>query len=295
MLTQMHKKIIILGASGMLGGSLFRHFSCCDKYDVLGTVRSENAAHLIKKQGFENIITGIDTYNISTISNLIKEFRPDYLFNCVGIIKQLDAAKNNITSIEINALIPHKLAEICTLNNVKLIHFSTDCVFTGDRGNYKETDIPDATDLYGLTKRMGEVAYDGHLTLRTSIIGHELSSHHSLIDWFLSQKKPVNGYSKAIFSGLPTCYVAEVIEKYVFPNDKLSGLKHLSTSPISKFDLLNIVNSIYGKNIDIIESDNLVIDRSLNSDHFRHETGFSPEPWDLLIEKMNNEYKKYFK
>ncbi|PHM47213.1 dTDP-4-dehydrorhamnose reductase family protein [Xenorhabdus miraniensis] len=290
----MHKRILVLGASGMLGGSLFRHFSSSKNYDVLGTTRSENAVHLVKQQGFENIISNINVDNLSSIEDVIRDFKPDFLFNCIGIIKQLDAAKNNICSIEINSLFPHKLAKICTKYGAKLIHFSTDCVFSGEKGNYFESNIPDSTDLYGRTKHLGEVTYSGHLTLRTSIIGHELASHHSLIDWFLSQSIEVKGFSKAIFSGLPTCYMAEIIDNYVLPCSSLSGLKHLSVSPINKYELLNLVNSIYGKNIHIHESQDLVIDRSLNSDLFKKETGFQADSWNNLIKKMHNEYNKYF-
>ncbi|MDE9563760.1 SDR family oxidoreductase [Xenorhabdus bovienii] len=290
----MHKKILVLGASGMLGGSLFRYFSSSKNYDVLGTTRSENAVHFVKQQGFENVISGINVDNLSSVEDVIRDFRPNFLFNCIGIIKQLDAAKNNICSIEINSLLPHKLANLCTIHGAKLIHFSTDCIFSGKKGNYFESDVPDAIDLYGRTKHLGEVAYDGHLTLRTSIIGHELVSCHSLIDWFLSQSNDVKGFSKAIFSGLPTCYIAEIIDNYILPCNSLSGLRHLSVSPINKYELLNLVNSIYGKNIHIYESQDLVIDRSLNSDFFKKETGFQADSWNNLIGKMHDEYKKYF-
>ncbi|MBD2824376.1 dTDP-4-dehydrorhamnose reductase family protein [Xenorhabdus szentirmaii] len=290
----MSKKILIIGANGMLGGSLLRHFSSCENYEVLGSTRNENSAQKLKKQGFGNIISGISLESTENIGKLISEFKPDFLFNCVGIIKQLDSSKNHIESIEINALLPHKLAKICTKNQTKLIHFSTDCVFSGKDGLYKETDIADASDLYGKSKLLGEVLYDGHITLRTSIIGHEIDTCHSLVDWFLSQNKTINGFSKAIFSGLPTCYVAEVLEKYVLPNQSLAGLYHLSAEPINKYELLKLVNSIYNKNCNIYESKELVIDRSLDSSLFRKETGFIPEDWNSLIRKMNYEYKKYF-
>ncbi|CDG15874.1 dTDP-4-dehydrorhamnose reductase family protein [Xenorhabdus doucetiae] len=290
----MSKKILIIGANGMLGGSLLRHFSSCENYEVLGSTRNENSAQKLKKQGFDNIIPGISLESTENIDKLISEFKPDFLFNCVGIIKQLDSSKNHIESIEINALLPHKLAKICTKNQTKLIHFSTDCVFSGKNGLYKETDIADASDLYGKSKLLGEVLYDGHITLRTSIIGHEIDTCHSLVDWFLYQNKAINGFSKAIFSGLPTCYVAEILEEYVLPNQSLAGLYHLSVDPINKYELLKLVNSIYNKNCNIYESKELVIDRSLDSSLFREKTGFIPEDWNSLIRKMNYEYKKYF-
>ncbi|EHW2654272.1 SDR family oxidoreductase, partial [Escherichia coli] len=211
----MSKKILVIGANGMLGSSLLRFFTQYPCYKVLGTVRNDGAKLELVKQGFNNVISGIDVTIFSTIEKTIDNLRPDYVFNCVGIIKQLDVAKDNITSISINSLLPHKLARLCSTYKAKLIHFSTDCVFSGKKGNYNEKDLPDAYDLYGKSKQLGEVDYGGHLTLRTSIIGHEISSHHSLVDWFLSQRNSINGYSNAVFSGLPTVYVAEVIHKYI--------------------------------------------------------------------------------
>jgi len=290
----MPNKVLVLGASGMLGNSLFRYFSEKAEYTTLGTVRKDAALKLVNEQGFNNITSGIDITNINSIENVICDFKPDVVFNCIGVIKQLDAAKNNIQSISINSLLPHQLAELCTLHSAKLIHFSTDCVFTGSRGGYVESDFADAPDLYGRSKLLGEVTYDGHLTLRTSIIGHEISSHHSLVDWFLNQENEVDGYSSAIFSGLPTCYMAEVLDKFILPNKELSGLRHLSVSPINKYDLLTIVRNIYGKETIINKSSKLIIDRSLNSEQICHETGFVADNWLNLIKRMNNEYNRYF-
>ncbi|MTH47363.1 dTDP-4-dehydrorhamnose reductase family protein [Intestinirhabdus alba] len=291
----MLKKILVLGANGMLGGSLFRYFSREPDFEVLGTVREENAKLKLLNQGFQNTVSGINAYHFDTVERIINEFNPDYVFNCVGIIKQLDAAKNNVASITINSLLPHQLAHVCSINNAKLIHFSTDCVFSGQKGAYCENDTPDAYDLYGKSKLLGEVDYGQHLTLRTSIIGHEISSNHSLVDWFLTQKSSVKGFSKAIFSGLPTIYIAEVIHKWVIPNDNCKGLRHLSVSAINKYELLKLIKKQYSHNIDIIESPDLIIDRSLDSSLFRTETKFTPMSWPVLIEKMNDEYNKYFR
>ncbi|HGA5386845.1 TPA: dTDP-4-dehydrorhamnose reductase family protein, partial [Salmonella enterica subsp. enterica serovar Waycross] len=272
-----------------------RFYSKLSEYDVLGTVRNDEAKLKISKQGFTNTISNVEFYNLDVINKIIAEFHPDYVFNCVGIIKQLNAAKDYLVSISVNSLLPHQLAQICSRHNAKLIHFSTDCVFSGRQGSYCETDIPDASDLYGKSKQLGEIDYDGHLTLRTSIIGHEISSNHSLVDWFLSQNHTVHGYSKAIFSGLPTVYVAEVIHKYILPNESCIGLRHLSVAPINKYELLGLIKKQYCHNIKIIESTELVIDRSLDSSLFRRETNFVPLCWSELIEKMNNEYNEYFR
>lgn len=289
-----NKRILVIGANGMLGSSLLRYFHKLNQFDILGTVRTEDAKIRLREQGIENIISGVDVNNVEIINSIVAEFRPDYMFNCVGIIKQLKESKIPIQSIEINSLLPHRLANICSKNNVKFIHFSTDCVFSGDRGMYTEKSVPDALDIYGRSKLLGEVNYDGHLTLRTSIIGHELNSTHSLIDWFLSQNSQVDGYTKAIFSGLPTCYLAEVIHKYVLPHKNLSGLYHLSVDPISKYELLCLVREIYNKQLVIQKNNDFILDRSLDSALFCNVTNFQPECWEKLIEKMHNEYEEYF-
>lgn len=288
-------KILVIGANGMLGASIYRYYSSNNKYEVLGTVRSEEIKSTLNELGFTKIVSDIDIRNENAISELISQFKPDFVFNCVGIIKQLADSKKPILAIKINALFPHELAAICSVNKSKLIHFSTDCVFSGDKGNYKEIENPDASDLYGRTKLLGEVDYDGHITLRTSIIGHEINTQHSLVDWFLAQDIRVDGYLNAIFSGMPTCYIAEVVEKYVINNSGLSGLYHLSVEPIDKFSLLELIKDVYDKKISIEPHKDLVIDRSLDSENFRNATGFKPLPWAQLIRKMNDEYNQYFK
>lgn len=174
------------------------------------------------------------------------------------------------------------------------MHFSTDCVFSGARGSYIESDIPDGSDLYGRSKLLGEVDYGEHLTLRTSIVGHELGKSMSLIDWFLCQTGEVNGYSRAIFSGLPTICVAEFLDRYVVNKDSLSGLFHFSVEPIDKFTLLKLVGQIYGLETKVNEFADFQIDRSLDSSKLRESVGFMPDSWAIMIEKMHNEYQKYF-
>ena len=204
----------------------------------------------------------------------------------MGIIKQLSSSYDPLVSIPINSLLPHRLAKLCISKNIRLIHLSTDCVFSGSHGGYIEGDFPDANDLYGRSKYLGEVDYPGCVTLRTSIIGHELHSTNSLIDWFLSQSTAVKGYTNAIFSGLPTNEMAMVIRDYVIPNTNLSGLYHVSVDPISKYDLLELVRDTYGKKIEIVPDDIVRIDRSLNSKKFSEVTGFKPKPWPLLVKEM---------
>ncbi|CNH66580.1 dTDP-4-dehydrorhamnose reductase [Yersinia massiliensis] len=291
----MNKKILIIGANGMLGGSLFRYFTDSTMYSVIGTVRSNEAKEFFEAKQYTNIVSGIDVSNKISLRAIIMDLQPDYIFNCVGIIKQLDSSKNHILSININSLLPHELAAMASEVKAKLIHFSTDCVFSGKKGGYSENDIPDATDIYGRSKLLGEVDYNGHLTLRTSIIGHEYDSNHSLVDWFLSQDGTVNGFSHAIFSGLPTVYLAEVLDKFILPKKNLSGLYHLSVEPIDKYTLLTIINNIYERKNTIVENKEFTIDRSLNSSCLSGVIGFKPESWFDLIKKMHCEYVRYFK
>tara|TARA_B100000700_G_scaffold139242_1_gene155343 strand:+ start:8463 stop:9335 length:873 start_codon:yes stop_codon:yes gene_type:complete len=288
-------KVLILGATGMLGYSLFSNLIEHTNLSVFGTVRSIAGKEHFFKDSQRQLITGVDVYDIKTVQHAIEIVSPDVVINCVGLIKQHGISKQHIDAVKINTLLPHELANICDQVNAKLIHFSTDCVFTGDVGLYTEESLPDARDLYGKSKCLGEVSYGKHLTLRTSIIGHELTSAVSLVDWFLSQDESTKGFSKAIFSGLPTCYIAKLLVEYILPNPRVTGLLHLSVDPIDKYTLLQLIAKQYQKKITIAESQELVIDRSLNSDKYRQITQFNPPPWSELVEFMYTDYVKRYK
>jgi len=283
-------KIIILGADGMLGHKIFSFF-CSKGLNVIGTIKEINANNeLFITKYKKNIKTGFNACNIEDFKKLFCLEKPDHIINCIGIIKQLDASKNPVISISINSLFTHKLAQICKEYDIKLIHFSTDCVFSGSKGNYSEEDSSDADDLYGKSKHLGEVDYDNCLTLRTSIIGHELGTKNGLIEWFLSQNKEVKGYLNSIFTGFPTVEIASILYNKVLKSN-LNGLYHLSSEPISKFELLKIVNEVYGKNLKIIPFENIKEDRSLNSTKFRSLTNYQPPEWNILINSMYEDYK----
>ena len=212
-------KILILGISGMLGHKAFEILSQNDKYEVLGTVRSKNDIdeYFSESNNVRNIFSGIDARNLNSVLDLIDNLRPDLILNCIGLIKQVKEFQNELLSIEINSLFPHKLANHIKGSKIRLIHISTDCVFSGDKGNYLEKDNSDAKDLYGKTKYLGElVNYSNCITIRTSIIGPELKTKKSLLEWFLSQKDTVNGYVNAIYTGFPTNELINIIENYIF-------------------------------------------------------------------------------
>jgi len=280
------KRVLVLGATGMLGNAVLRLFAQSSGYEVFGSVRSSDARHLLPKTMHSNVISGVDIENIDSLTRVFTIAQPDIVINCIGLIKQLANAGDPLAAIPINSLLPHRLARLCELVGARLVHMSTDCVFSGSKGMYTEADAADAKDLYGRSKFLGEVDYPHAITLRTSIIGHELGGACSLIGWFLAQEGSVKGYKRAIFSGLPTVEVARVIRDYVIPQPELRGVYHVSAEPINKFDLLTLVAQTYDKTIDISADDQLIIDRSLDSTRFRQATDFVPKSWPELLSTM---------
>ena len=280
--------LMILGVNGMLGSTLFKYFSDRKSVKIVGILRKRS--NLPKSYKYYK---SKDIYEYNFIENyelekLFNHLQPKIIINCAGIVKQHPSAKDPINNIQINALFPHRLNKLCNLRNVKLIHISTDCVFSGKKGFYNENDFADPIDLYGMSKFLGEVITENALTLRTSYIGEELISQRGLLSWFLSQKDTVQGFSKAIYSGLPTVEIARIIDQFILPKLHLKGLYHISSDPIDKFSLLNIINNVYKKNIKIIKETNFSINRSLDSSKFRIETGYQPLEWDNAIEIMKD-------
>jgi dTDP-4-dehydrorhamnose reductase len=276
----------------MLGYSLFKNLSQEKNLRVFGTVRSLKKIEKFYGEEEKRSLFLFDALgDEKNFTGLLQKIKPNYVLNCIGAISQKDIDTKIMTKL--NTCLPHQISKACDLVETKLIHFSTDCVFTGSKGNYSELDIPDASDIYGKSKFLGEVSYNNHLTIRTSIIGHELLTNVNLIDWFLSQEETINGYSKAIFSGLPCYYIAEILTKYIF-NNKVKGLFHLSTQPISKFDLLKKISQIYGKEIPIRKDVDYLSDKSLDSSKFSKLTGYKPLGWDELINNMYKDYCKFY-
>jgi dTDP-4-dehydrorhamnose reductase len=281
-----HQKILVLGASGMLGNAVYRTFASSPGYDVVGTVRSGSSTIALPDGARGALLVGVDVEQVDSLVAAFEKVRPNVVINCIGLVKQLAAANDPLVTLPINALLPHRLARLAALVDARLVHVSTDCVFTGSKGCYLESDAPDAQDLYGRSKLLGEVDYPSAVTLRTSIIGTELDSAHGLVGWFLAQRGTVKGFTKAVFSGLPTAVLAQVIRDHVIPNPTLRGIWHVSAEPIAKFDLLQLVAAEYGKDIQISPDDQLVLDRSLDSSRFREATGWNPPSWPHLIAQM---------
>lgn len=279
--------VLVLGASGMLGNAVLRLFAVSPDYTAFGSMRSSTLLPRLPRDLQPQVITGVDVENTDSLMRLFSTVRPQVVINCIGLVKQLAEADDPLLALPINAMLPHRLARLCDLAGARLVHVSTDCVFSGSRGGYVESDAPDAQDLYGRSKLLGEVDYPHAVTLRTSIIGHELGSAHGLVGWFLKQQGRVKGYRRAVFSGLPTVELARVIRDHVLPKAKLHGTYHVSAAPINKFDLLTLVARAYGKDVEIVVDEAVRIDRSLDSSRFRAETGYAPDDWPALIDRMH--------
>jgi len=261
--------VLIFGGTGMLGHAMHRVLAAAPGLQVEATRRA-----------------AVDAENPADLARAFDAARPALVINCVGLVKQREEAEDRAAAEPINALLPHRLAALCRVGGARLIHFSTDCVFSGRKGDYSEDDLPDPVDVYGETKLEGEVAGPGLLTLRTSMIGPELRGRLGLLEWFLAQKGPVKGYARAIFSGLPTVELARIVRDHVIPNAGLDGLCHVSADPISKLDLLRLFAAEYGHEIEIVADGKVAIDRSLDSSRFRAATGYVPPAWPALVAQM---------
>lgn len=278
-------RILILGGDGMLGHQLLKYLQ--PRHETKVTLRQDLNAYF--PMGLFHKSNSYDATDIRSFERLVEvfaDFQPQAVINAVGIVKQRPDAKESIPSLEINALLPHRLSVLCKGIGARLIHLSTDCVFSGKKGNYLESDPSDAGDLYGKTKYLGEVHEANSLTLRTSIIGRELSRHTSLLDWFLAQTGTVKGFTNAIYTGFTTLEMSRIIEKMLLEFPHASGVYQVSSEPINKYELLLLFREKLGHEIDIISDNTFCCDRSLNSTRFRTEFNYTPPSWSAMIEEL---------
>jgi dTDP-4-dehydrorhamnose reductase len=279
-------KILVLGAGGMLGHKLIRTLPA--DWEVRGTVRSPAADYA--RYGLFNearLVSEVEASDFDSVRRAITQVAPDWVINCIGIIKQLEAAKDPLISLEINSLLPHRLARLGREQGFHLIHISTDCVFSGRRGNYTEEDISDAEDLYGRSKFLGEINDGAALTLRTSLIGRELQTRNGLVEWFLTPRQgPVQGFTRAIYSGLTTLELSRVIARIIAESPELNGLYQVASDPINKYDLLLLLREAYHLQREVTPAEQPIIDRSLNGGRFRAAAGYQPPSWQKMVEAM---------
>ena len=285
-------RILILGGDGMLGHRLLMHLQ--DRHETKVTLRRELAAY--ERYGLftlENSYWSVEAKDTERLLEVMGDFRPEAVVNAVGIVKQRGAAKEAIPSLEINALLPHRLAVLCRAVGARLVHLSTDCVFSGRKGNYTEGDVADAEDLYGRTKLLGEVTDAGCITLRTSIIGLELSRRTGLIEWFLAQRGEIRGFIKAIYTGLTTAEMSRVIERVLVEHPHLSGVWQVASEPINKYDLLVRFSEVLGRyDVHIVPDDTVSIDRSLLPVAFEKATGYSAPGWNEMLKELGAEVRQ---
>ena len=280
-------RILILGSTGLLGYTFTRYFFDREFFDTFAIVRNYSKIKYFNEKHHEKFVHINNILDYEETEKIIKNIKPDVLINCLGITnKKISNSNQSEEFIRINSLLPYRLQKICTVLGSRLIHFSTDCIFSGNKGFYSENDIPDPLDLYGRSKLLGELDFENTLTIRKSVIGHELISKNGLLEWFLYQNKFVEGYKNVIFSGTTVLELAILIEKYIIPRSDLKGILNISGESISKFDLLKIIADIYNKKIDIIPNEIIKLDRSLDGSQFTKLTGYHPKPWPSLIKEM---------
>ena len=287
-------RMLVLGGSGMLGHQLCRVLSA--RMDTWAAFREDPA----KYKGYdfiaqERALGGVNAEDVASIRGALDTVVPDAVINCIGIVKQRDEAKQAIPSIQVNALFPHQLADLCQEGNARLLQISTDCVFSGLRGKYTEADTPDPIDLYGRSKLLGELNRPNCLTLRTSIIGWQLNTFSSLLSWFSQQRgQRIKGYQQAIYSGFSTRVLAGLISDLIETRPDLSGLYQVASEPISKYDLLVGLRDRLGwDDIEIEPDDNFYCDRSLVGTRFSVATGWKAPDWDEMLSGLAEEWPVY--
>jgi dTDP-4-dehydrorhamnose reductase len=284
-------RVLVLGGSGMLGHVLWQ--TCSERFDAYATVRPDElrgpAADVLDPV---RTVSGVRVEEPRTVARALDETRPDALVNCIGVVKQ--AIDDPAEAIEVNALFPHQLASACRERGARLVHVSTDCVFSGDEGGYTESDRPDPVDTYGSSKLLGEPAAPGVLTIRTSMIGRELAASHGLLEWFLAQSGgAVRGFTRAVFSGPTTPVLSRAIADVIERHEELEGLWHLSAAPIAKHDLLVLLRDAFELDVEIEPDESVVVDRSLDSSSFRNATGWSTPSWHAMVAELAGTAEHY--
>lgn len=286
----MKPTILVLGASGLLGNAVFRVLSGNPAWNVLGTIRKASVKERFPFSQGEKLMLHADATCADRLDALITSSNPSVVVNCVGLTKHVPSGSDPLSAYTMNALLPHRLAALCANADARLVHISTDCVFSGLHGMYSESDKTDAVEVYGQSKAAGEVTYRNTITLRTSYIGHELESARGFLAWFLQQESACKGFRKAFFSGVPTVTLAHIIRDVVIPNPNLTGLFHVASCRISKFDLLTLVAQVYKKKITIQPDDSVIVDRSLDATKFLKATGYQAPDWPALVHQMHEDF-----
>jgi dTDP-4-dehydrorhamnose reductase len=291
-------KILVLGGEGMLGHKMFQTLR--EHYpDTSCTIRGSLVEPFYRKIDLFRpgaTVENVDAMDLPALGKTLRELRPEHVVNCIGIVKQREEAKASVPSIAINSLLPHKLAGFAGEWGGRVIHFSTDCVFSGKKGNYREDDPSDAEDLYGKSKYLGEVTAGNALTLRTSIIGRELAQFKSLLEWFLAQKGgAVRGFIRVIYSGVTTIYLSDLVARIIFEHPDLSGLYQVTGPAVSKYRLLCMLKEAYRLEVEIVPDDRESCDRSMTDEKFFRAVGWRTPDWPTLASQLADDATPYEK
>ncbi len=291
----MKKKLLLLGAEGMLGHVCLIKLS--EKFQVLATTKNKRNI-IFDNLNFLNdsvILENVDLTNFEKIEKIIKKFKPKYLVNCAGVINKKISNYSKANSIKINSLLPHILSNLSELYKFRFLHISTDCVFDGSKGDYYEYDKKNAVDFYGQTKSIGEeFSNKRSIILRTSIIGHEIKSKLGMMEWFLNSKKKVEGYAAFRYSGITTLEIQRFII-YFLNQKKMSGLYNLASTTITKYKLLKIINNVYNKKIIILKNRYVKKNMVLKSNKLKLSNKNKPQSWQKQIEDLKKFYEKNYK
>ena len=285
-------KILILGLSGMLGHKLFSYLQKQNTYELYATtttnfeIEHPNFKIVNKKNIFFS-----KTQNIDFFKKKITDIKPDLVINCIAILKESFFYLNPLKFIEINTVLPLQISELSKIFGFRFIHFSTDILYADTNKLSCENDKITLEGPYAASKFLGEVKNNNSLTIRTSIIGHQLNNKNSLVEWFLSYEgETVNGYSNVIYSGLPTTEISKIIHEKIIPNVNLKGIINISSNPISKFELLKKIKKYYNKKVKINIDNSAISNRSLDSNLFNNKTGYLAPDWDVLVKEMFNDF-----
>ncbi|MFL5892056.1 MAG: dTDP-4-dehydrorhamnose reductase family protein [Solirubrobacterales bacterium] len=278
-------RVLVVGATGTLGHRICMEWA--DRFECFGTVREPVPEPVAKLIAPTTLIAGVTAEDPESLRPAFEKAKPEVVVNCIGAVKQAEAGQQAVPAIRINSLFPHELAAVCRNHSARMVHISTDCVFSGKRGSYSEDDVPDATDIYGRSKLLGEVSGEGLLTLRTSLIGRELKGTLGLLEWLISNRGgSVRGFSRAVFSGFTTEALAAELAFLIEEHAELDGVWHLAAEPIDKLSLLAKLNEALQLGIDVIPDPDVVIDRSLDSSRLSSTTGRPPRGWDDMIDGL---------
>jgi dTDP-4-dehydrorhamnose reductase len=279
-------RILILGATGLLGHKLWQRLPAQFPETFAAVRRSSDALGKFAMFSGNRVVEGIDALDFSNIEHVLNDIQPSVVVNTIGVTKRKESATDPVASIELNALLPHRLVRWAARNNARVINFGTDCVFSGRLGHYTEDSLTDAEDLYGRTKALGEIRGEHGLTIRSSFIGRELGGRTELLEWALANRgRTIRGFRRAMYSGVSTIFLTRVVGDIIERLPGMCGLYQLAGDTISKYDLIAMVNEVFRADISLVPDDSVGIDRTLDGTRFAKVTGLRVPPWrDLLTE-----------